>query len=555
MSEAERRLPLERGEPRKLRPPAARSTAPVDLSQVAEVTVVLRAPEKTAEWRKLLGTLTSGPPSARRYLTREEFARDWSVSDADVDAVRKFASAHGLKVVHADAFRRCVVVSAPLRELGRAFAVDFDAIDHPAGTFRTTRGAPHVPASIHPLVSCILGLDNVPVARPHSAEPKEWHGMHRKAILDAYAIPTQLTGKGQCVAIVELGGGFAQDDLTAYFAQFDLPPPHVEVRSIGGVKNDPAPPDMMRRFMDAGTPEKAAADPTINLLQVQWTIETMTDLSMVGTIAPEVSILLLQATDDDQGQYHAITTAIADSKNEPSLMSCSWGGPELSQTPALMTVLDQWFQVAAALGMTVCCSSGDSGPAPVTHDGVERFTAQFPATSPYVLACGGTTLHPALNSEVAWNQSMNGVDMASGGGFSEFFPLPSWQDDAGIDAEKWIPRNVRSGTGRAIPDVAARANMEQGYCTIVGGVGVPCGGTSSAAPLWAGVVALLNEGLNRRMGSLHELLYKGSLAAGIRDIVDGKTCTAFCACKGWDPCTGWGSPRAKELLRVLGDAK
>ena len=141
--------------------------------------------------------------------------------------------------------------------------------------------------------------------------------------------------------------------------------------------------------------------------------------------------------------------------------------------------------------------------------------------------------------------------MASGGGFSAFFvPMPDFQQAAGIDASDWIPDGIRSGSGRAIPDVAAKANLDQACSCICGDMDVPMGGTSAAAPLWGAVAALLNEGLNARVGSLNALLYDGSLNAGLRDIVTGNSGT-FHACKGWDACTGWGSPKVEALLQVL----
>ena len=504
-----------------------------------------------------MAELTSGQPQDRRYLTRAELARKWAASPRDLETVRKFAAAQRLKVVSTDAFRRCVVVSGSLAQLGRTFDVKFHAVDHPLGTFRSHREAPRVPASMHPILECVLGLDNLPSAEIHAAPAANGQGMNRRALLDWYAVPPHLHGKGQCIAIIELGGGFYKRDLVDYFKQFGLAPPRMYTRSIGGVKNDPAPPEMLRKLLEFfREPDAKDAQPKVSSdprdrSWVMWTFETTTDIALVGTIAPDASILLVQSSDNDQGQYHAVTSVIADARSRPSVLSCSWGGAEPTQTPSLMRALDRWFQTAAVLGMTVCCSSGDFGDGTLNPNAPRnKLTVQFPASSPHVLACGGTTLHPKAGTEVAWKQARSGRTMASGGGFSGFFPAPPWQRAAGIDARDWIPRGARSGRGRAIPDVAARANLEQGYCVIVGGVQIPACGTSSAAPLWAAVSAILNEGLNGRIGSLNSPLYHGVLHEALRDIVAGDT-GLFRACKGWDACTGWGSPRAKTLLRVL----
>lgn len=538
------------GKPRKLPPSAKPSPAAVDLSVHAEVTVVVRSRGPQEQWDALVAELSRGLPGKRRYLTHAELAQKWGAAPADLEAVGKWATEEGLKVVSSDALRRCVVVSGSLEQLSRAFDVELYAVDHPLGKFHTHRDAPRVPLSIHPIVECVLGFDDLPVAEPHTAATAKGDGMNRQALLEAYAVPAQLSGKGQCVAVVDLGGGYYESDMREYFRQFPLDPPRIVLRSIGGVKNDPAPrPLIQQTFKDMAAASERLTSAQANA--VMWTWETTTDVALVGTLAPEATILLLLAKNDDQGQYHAITSAIADTEYRPSVLSCSWGGAEAAHTPSFMHALDRWFQTAAVIGMTVCCSTGDFGDGTMRRGATPNvLTAQFPATSPHILACGGTALDPAAGTETAWNQVWGGMAMAGGGGFSEVFPLPEWQRAAGIDPAKWIPKGNTSGNGRAIPDIAAKANMAEGYSIPIGGTPVPAGGTSAAAPLWAGLVALLNEGLKGRAGSLNALFYDGTLDAALRDIVEGDT-GQFRTCKGWDACTGWGSPNGTALLRAL----
>src|SRR5262245_10983403 len=144
----ERRLPNAPGEPRKLPPGARRSTASVDLSEHAEVTLVVRLSRSDDEWYELIAKLTSGLPGERRYLSRAEVLRKWSASPEAMETVRKYATAQRLKVVSSDPLRRCVVVSGSLQQLGRAFDIHFYAVDHPLGRFRSHDGIPR----IHPLV-------------------------------------------------------------------------------------------------------------------------------------------------------------------------------------------------------------------------------------------------------------------------------------------------------------------------------------------------------------------------------------------------------------------
>lgn len=553
-----RLLPIALSRPRKLLPPFRRSSAPVDLSQSVELTIVVRSRGSEDEWRELVTELTSGLPRRRRYLTRAEVARKWGASPDDLAAVQKFARTLRLKVVSADAFRRSVVVRGSLERLGRAFDVTFRSVAHPLGTFRSYVGDPKVPPSIHPLIEGILGLDDLPTSGPHAAtsaaKPVVWGGMDRRALLEAYAIPEGLRGRGQCVAVIELGGGYYQRSLTEYFRQFDLAAPSVRRRSVRGVKNNPAPADTIRKFIEFLADPNSTKPPISHNegVQVEWTIETMTDLAMVGTIAPEVSLLLVQAPNDDQGKYHAITAVIAERKSPPSVLSCSWGGQEPTQTPFLRRTLNRWFETAAVMGMTVCCSAGDSGDGTLLPKAAQdELTAHFPASSPYVLACGGTKLYPKARIETAWKQTVHGMPMAGGGGFSAVFSAPPWQTAAGIDPQKWIPSGMKSGEGRALPDVAAKADLAPGFCVMVcAGMQYPAGGTSAAAPLWAGVAAILNQGLRARVGALHSLLYDGPLRRALRDIVAGNT-GVFHARRGWDPCTGWGSPKVEKMLRVL----
>ena len=555
----ERRLPLRNGEPRKL-PRGCKRLASVTTSRHAEVTVVVRSRGGDDAWRKLYEELTAGLPGQRRYLTRAELGKQWGAAPADLAAVRKFGAAHGLKTVSSDAFRRCVVLSGPIDRIGRAFSVEFVAVQHPLGTFRSHRRRPLLPESIHSVVECVLGLDDLPSAETHLTilHRDRVPRMDRKALLAAYRVPSRLHGKGECVAVIELGGGLHKRDFRRYFEKLRLPAPRLRVRQVGGAKNDPADPADIRKVwaaMENGhfspcKPFTFSGNPAVDA-QAEWTIETTMDLQIAGTVAPQASLLLIQAPGNDQGQYHAITAAIADGRNAPSVLSCSWGSNERTQTPALMLALDRWFQAAAVLGMTVCFSSGDRGDGTMCDPpGKKTFCIEFPACSPHVLAVGGTTLEPKAGTETAWKQDIAGLPMSGGGGFSSIFALPPWQQKATIDPAQWLPAGASSGDGRAIPDVAAKADYDTAFSVIVGGTEVCTGGTSASVPFWGGLIAVLNQGLKGRAGSINPLLYDGTLDAGIRDITKGDT-GFFHAEKGWDPCTGWGSPDGEALLRAL----
>jgi kumamolisin len=207
--------------------------------------------------------------------------------------------------------------------------------------------------------------------------------------------------------------------------------------------------------------------------------------------------------------------------------------------------MDQAFQSAAAVGMTICCASGDDGSRDQVNDG--RAHVDFPASSPHVLGCGGTQLLEtggAIDSEIAWNDGSH----ATGGGVSDVFDPPEFQAASGV------PVSVNPGgrAGRGVPDVAGDADPMTGYQILVDGQLLVAGGTSAAAPLWAGLLALVNEQLAEPVGYLNPLLYEQlAIEADALGDVTGGGNGAYQAGRGWDACTGLGTPRGENLLAAL----
>ncbi|MEA2416994.1 MAG: kumamolisin [Thermoanaerobaculia bacterium] len=548
----ERRLSIRNHKP--LPVPRRYKRLPAKMSDRAEVTVVVRSKGSEVEWRQLVTQAMSAPLQERKYLTRAAFGKAWGASPEDLAKISAYGNVYGLKTVASDSWRRCVVLSGTLNRLQKAFGVELILIQHPERNFLTYRGAPKVDASIYPMVEAILGLDTRPSAHPHmtvtpfNAPPE----LNLPDLRKIYAFPRKARGKGQCVAVIELGGGFRKSDYIEYFKRICVTPPRLRVETLPGAANNPASAADIRVAVRAAA-ESESPPETLDSLNVLWTCETAMDLQIVGTLAPEAKLRLIFGIDDDQGRYHAITSVLADAHNKPSVISCSWSDPESTQTPAAMSVLDSWFQAAAVLGVTMCYSSGDAGDGTLEETGEDlTFTANFPASSPHVLACGGTTLDVKKGAEVAWRQELSStVTMAGGGGFSAVFvPRPEWQICAGIDSADWIPADGHSGTGRGIPDVSAKANFDPKFSYITGGVESATGGTSAAAPLWAALIAVLNEALGFSLGSINALLYDTALHKSLRDITEGNT-GHLCARPGWDPSTGWGSPHGQAMLKAL----
>jgi len=337
-----------------------------------------------------------------------------------------------------------------------------------------------------------------------------------------YDFPVGLDGSGQCIGLIQLGGGYRNSDLETYFDRLKIKKPKVTWESVDGAKNS--------------TSGGLGLDPMV----------TMT-IQVAGAVAPGAHIVVYFAPNTQKGFLDAIEKAIADESNRPSVLAIAWGAPEANWTKQDMKNFDLAFQAAAARGITIVCAAGDGGVADGLDDG--KAHVDFPASSPWVLACGGTRLIASGNeirSEVVWNDGTSGT----GGGVSDVFPLPQWQSAINVPAR----RNGKRGRG--IPDVAAHASPEPGYSTFVHGKSIVLGGTTAVAPLWAGLIALLNQGIGRNLGHFNPVLYNDIGPAGaLRSITDGSNgirgVEGYRAGAGWNACTGWGSPNGAKLLEAL----
>jgi len=229
--------------------------------------------------------------------------------------------------------------------------------------------------------------------------------------------------------------------------------------------------------------------------------------------------------------------AVHDQLRKPTVISISWGGPESTWTQQSMQNLDEVAQEAGLLGISVTVAAGDNGSSDGVDDGQNH--VDFPASSPNVLACGGTRMQAAnsvISSETVWNDGGQGG--ATGGGYSTFFSRPEYQS------------SVVQRANRGVPDVAGDADPETGYKVQVDGQQLVIGGTSAVAPLWAGLIALLNQKLQSRIGLINPLLYNLDESTCFHDISSGNN-GAFTAGPGWDAATGLGSPVGISLIEAI----
>ncbi|MBD5604717.1 MAG: S8 family serine peptidase [Candidatus Eremiobacteraeota bacterium] len=455
--------------------------------------------------------------------TRAGFARAYGADPVDVAAIERFALESGLVVLEANYARRSVVVDGPAAAIAAAFGATMTTYDEAGVTYRARTGSLSVPAALGDIVEGVFGIDERPQARaqfrPAAATSTSYSPVQ---VADAYGFPADATGAGETIALIELGGGFSPADLTKYFAGLGIAQPTVTAVSVDGAANAP-------------TGSADGPDGEVEL-----------DIEIAGAIAPGAKIVVYFAPNTDRGFLDAVTTAIHDEANAPTIVSISWGGPESTWTAQATSAFDAAFADAATLGITVTVAAGDNGSSDgVTTDAEPH--VDFPASSPHVLACGGTTLRAAgakISAETVWNDEAGGG--ATGGGISAVFPLPSWQAAAGV------PLGAGTGkAGRGVPDVSGDADPATGYRVEIDGTSTVFGGTSAVAPLWAALVARLNERAGKRLGFVNPALYANPTA--LRDIVSGSN-GAYSASAGWDACTGLGSPDGAALAALFGTA-
>jgi kumamolisin len=482
-------------------------------NEIIQVTLSLRRRSAVSE-----------PSLLDRPLTHAELAEAHGADPADIAAIEAFAAQSGLSVLSTNVAARSVTLSGPLCIMTSAFGADVRMSKIGDSHIRTRQGHLSLPKQLADVVVGVFGFDERPVAgtnftvRPRAAAPSYYTPPQLAAI---YNFPPN-TGKNQTIALIELGGGYNDSDLQSYWQSLGLNNVNVTAVSVDGTQNQPT-----------GDPNGPDG-------------EVVLDIEVAGGVAPDANIAVYFGQNTDQGFLNAINAAIYDTVRKPSVISISWGSAENTWTSQAMNAYNAAFHDASLMGISVCVAAGDNGSTDGQED--KRNHVDFPASSPWVLACGGTRLvanGTAIQSETVWNDGTDGG--ATGGGVSSHFSKPAYQ--AHVSVPK--PSATSNRTGRGVPDIAAVADPETGYYIFVDGQENVIGGTSAVAPLWAGLIALCNEQLGRNLGWLHPALY-GTIQQhkALHDITSG-TNGAYKAGIGWDCCTGWGTPNGQAILALL----
>lgn len=515
----------------------AQAIGPSNPNMTIEVTVKLR--------RKAAPPVLPDPAAAP--LTRDELAEQYGASSSDIETVTTVLEKYGLTVVRTDATTRTMVVSGRVEDMEAAFDVKLFQYEHPDGNYRGRIGDISVPASLADIVEGVFGLDQRRVAhrrRPHSTKHLTTARDPLAAIPSSWYTPAQLaqhynfpagTGNGQVLGLFEFGGGFFPADLQTFCQLTKTPVPTVKTISVDGTP----------------TNAKDGAEG-----------EVMLDVEVMAGACPAATIVVYFAHWSEQGWLSILDALINDKANDPGVVSISWGAPEDTDiwTDAGIAQVDASLKDAALLGITVCVAAGDDGSGDGTTDGHAH--ADFPASSEYVLAVGGTTIpSKTAKQDIVWFEH-NGVRPnggSTGGGVSAVIKRPSYQSAITI-------KSVNPGAiaGRCIPDLAANADWNASpYLLVVDGASQGNGGTSAASPLMASLVARMNAALGKRLGYLTPRLYQSVAgangqtvgSAGCNDITKGSNKTAhaggYNAGPGYDAVSGWGTPNGAKLLAAL----
>lgn len=470
-----------------------------------------------------------------KFLTSEEFMEKFAPTQKDYDKVIAYAKGLGLTVIRKHANRTILNVTGPRKNIEKGFNLRILQYKLENGReFYAPNDNPEVPVSIAKIVNGIVGLDNLATWRSykhlkqdsetvskdtaHSFPSGPGGGFAPSDLLVAYNLAgVSANGAGQIVALFELAS-YQASDINTYTNQFGLP--SAKLKNI---------------LVDGGSGAGINAEVTL-------------DIELVLALAPQSQIYIYEGPNTDQGVLDTYNRIATD--NIAKQVSSSWGLGEDLVTPKFLQAEYAIFLQMAAHGQSIYVAAGDSG----AYDNYPNRTLMVddPASQPYVVGVGGTKLQVdaqtgSYQSETVWNDGLgNG---AGGGGVSKRWPIPSWQAN--------IP-TVYSKTNRNVPDVSLNSDPNTGYSIYHNGQWEIFGGTSCAAPLWAGFTACVNQQLMSTqqpvLGFANPLLYAigaGPLSAtDFHDVSSGSN-LYYPAQANYDNATGWGTFNGADLFSTL----
>jgi subtilase family serine protease len=525
---------------RKVRP-GAKLVGPADPNEQLTVTIRVRrrpgAPELPSA-----SSLMAKKGTKPNYLTTKDFESKYGADPADLERAAAFARKEGLHVRETNVARRTVVAAGTVAQMSKAFGVALNKYQSSTETYRGREGTVNVPADLAGIIEGVFGLDNRRMAqrvRPPTVTKQAATPLNPPQVaFQLYDFP-QEPAKGQTIGLFEFGGGYLATDIEAFMKS--LPAPYNTFKA----------PKLVDVGVNGASNNHSITDPD--------SVEVVLDIDVAGSIAQGAEVAVYFSTFDEQGWIQAVLTAIHPKPSEPSpsVISMSWAWPELDSagglawTAAVIKAISETFHEAAAKGITVLAASGDHGSSCGLSGG--KAHVEYPASDPSVTAVGGTLISDVAGSDFTEDTWQDNNGWATGGGISDVFKgLPSWQETA------HIPKSVNDGhVGRGIPDIAANADGASGYNLIMGGKPIGAvGGTSAAAPLYAGAIAIVNAQIKHSIGYLNPTLYSLAAKGVFRDVKDGISnatsgAPGYKSGPGWDACTGLGSIKGSAFLAAL----
>jgi len=501
------------------------------------LTLVLRFPGRDALAAYLAAPRGSGP------LTPAQIGERFGLPAAQLDAATAHLAAAGIRVTERYDQRTALLAEGSVRAVERLFGVRLDEYRGRDGTrYRAPSRAPRIPADLAGAVSDVEGLDTRPVFTPTSTVHQTGGGasatfvtpQQLKQIYNAGPLTQAgIDGQGETIAVASLatlhGAEFA--DWADHFKASTQPSRMISIA--------PPAPRSNQRGWSANDSDEVALD-----------------LEMARAVAPKATILDYSTENDGDGLERILNQVIQDRR--ASIVSISYGNCEAVRGAAVIAGFENTFMAAQAAGVDVFAASGDSGPYDcndANHTNDLRQSVNYPSSSAYVTAVGGTTLSGEANAlhETAWQEPA--ALAGTGGGRSAFVPRPPWQSPGVVH---------QGGSTRLVPDVAGPASPDFNLLIadfqsnrVVLETG---GGTSAATPFWAGVTALIKQYVRGREhgfpdGGVTALLYQIAgdptvYQSAFHDVTEGGN-QVFTASTGWDFLTGLGTPNIAGLANAV----
>ncbi|AOK05804.1 peptidase S53 [Burkholderia latens] len=499
------------------------SAAPMSATAPVHVALVLKLNDEAGLNRFVQDARTPGSPNFGAVLTSAQIAAQYAPTTGQVAAVKTYLASKGFTNIKAADNNMIVEADAPAGVVSGVFQTTLVPVAMADGTSTHINTAPEtVPDAINGVVKGVLGLDTATRLRPNFVRASR-----AAAAPTANASPTTSAvtvghGPTQFPAIYSVGSTpTAANTTVGLIAVGDVTQPVIDLATFESNNQLPAVPVSVIHAGSSGT------DTSANL---EWSLDSQTIVGMSGGLKQLNFYVARSFAWSDIAV--AINRAVSD--NTARVINMSIGGCENWAPTASMDTL---FQLAVAQGQTFSVSSGDSGSVAYGCTGT---SVQYPATSPYVVAVGGTTLYTNGNGSYAGETAWDG----SGGGISGIEPIPSWQSN--------VPA-LRGRAFRGMPDIAFDADPNSGAVVVVGGQLELVGGTSLSAPLFAATWArMLSGACATNPGFAAPLLYsaQATVPSAFRDVTNGSN-GAYSAGTGWDFVTGWGTPNISVLYSAI----